>query len=374
MFIHQLDEALKLPTNLKPKDILKAGNSMKPGGYVRVSPAAMPGEPNNIEDLLPRNIPLESYRYYKMIQRYCSKYVAAVQSTRRFLYRGTNPNSKYAYLSKSRDSRRPMDTSRKEQVLIDKMLKTAGFNALRGNSIFTSSNENTARDYGMSVFLVAPFNTSSITWSSKILDMYSAIDNLDGTLQGYLEYKDILAPDPKLKVLDKNYEKFQRRVEKLLEYKDWYRAVAKLGYLKTDEYICAKIADLLEDVWSGDEDEGKTLARQQQALMKVFEHLRKASSALLKDLKEFFPGLHGLLKMKPLDTETKILSKSKEIVKSLGFVAGDLEGALRSRNEVYVSGWYFLLPYASDDEDMENETNSVMNLILWPKKLKPQLR
>ena len=113
------------------------------------------------------------------IKKHCSDILDLYRSNGRVFYRGTKSPSydSYAFVSQSRQDRRPKDSGRNTTTYFDNVLSSAGFTALRSNSIFVTSKIGLADDYG-DVFMVFPFNGFTYTYTNRkdvIIDSESLI-------------------------------------------------------------------------------------------------------------------------------------------------------------------------------------------------------
>lgn len=95
-----------------------------------------------------------------------------------FLFRGIIDAKSYILLGKSRDDRKPMDTSMAVQQIVDSSLAASGFKALRSNSIFCTGNLFAAENYG-DLFIIFPVNGFSYTWSPKVRDLFDEVSLFD---------------------------------------------------------------------------------------------------------------------------------------------------------------------------------------------------
>ena len=114
-------------------------------------------------------------REINYIDTHCSDAVAAYRITSRILYRGIKSFDKIIK-GKSLSYREPVDTEPITQELVDKMLSGAGFKALRSNSIFCTPEVWDTKYYG-EPYILFPENGFEYTWSRKIRDFYSDIDD-----------------------------------------------------------------------------------------------------------------------------------------------------------------------------------------------------
>lgn len=111
------------------------------------------------------------------IKTHCSDFLSALkQSDETVLFRGVKNDGTNLFIGQSRDNREPKDTSEDVSNLFDKNLTKMGFEALRRNSIFTTTEKIFAATYGR-VFAVFPINGFSFTWSSELHDMFTDFDD-----------------------------------------------------------------------------------------------------------------------------------------------------------------------------------------------------
>jgi hypothetical protein len=102
------------------------------------------------------------------IKKHCSDILDLYRSNGSVFYRGTKSPSydSYAFVSQSRQDRRPKDSGRNTTIYFDNVLSSAGFTALRSNSIFITSRIGQAESYG-DVFVVFPFNGFTYTYTNR---------------------------------------------------------------------------------------------------------------------------------------------------------------------------------------------------------------
>ncbi len=98
-----------------------------------------------------------------LIKKYCSDYYSILRHNPP-LYRSLSVMSGIPdiFIANSREDRVPKDTALMYQEAIDKKLKEAGFNALRGNSIFCISDVGGA--YFSKKYIIFPINGFNYTW------------------------------------------------------------------------------------------------------------------------------------------------------------------------------------------------------------------
>lgn len=111
----------------------------------------------------------------KMLNSQCSEIIQAMKASNKFLYRGvrgySDPNFPEQFKGKSRSDRKTMGTSSWHQPVMDKILANNGFAALRGNSIFCTSNIEDSTTYGRP-YIIFPINGFDFTWSPVYQDLY----------------------------------------------------------------------------------------------------------------------------------------------------------------------------------------------------------
>lgn len=131
-------------------------------------------KPGQLEPLEPLNplpdIDEQTLRYFKTIETQCSQALSIFKSEKKFLYRGIRNTPYDAFVGKPRQDRKPKDSSVGQQERLDTALASAGFKALRKNSIFATSVGSRAAMYGQ-VFLVFPKNGFHFTWSTRFDDL-----------------------------------------------------------------------------------------------------------------------------------------------------------------------------------------------------------
>lgn len=104
-------------------------------------------------------VPPDVAMWLNRIQTDCTQYLTQVKKAKKWLYRGTNgPN---AFVAKSWLTREPKDSNKEAQVLFDQMLAQLGFVALRGNSIFTTSDFWHTKEFGENTYVIFPVDGQS---------------------------------------------------------------------------------------------------------------------------------------------------------------------------------------------------------------------
>lgn len=102
------------------------------------------------------------------VRQHCSDIIGEMQATRKFLYRGIKRGELApAFVGQSRQDRRPKDTANDVSAFFDKALASHGFKALRGNSIFVTSDYDHALSYGDTVYAIFPINGFQYTYTDS---------------------------------------------------------------------------------------------------------------------------------------------------------------------------------------------------------------
>jgi hypothetical protein len=129
----------------------------------------------------------------ELIRTECSEFLKMLGSSDTFLYRGIKgaleKNIPVAFWDYTKPRKKPMDTPVEIQTVVDTVLKSAGFTALRGNSLYCTSSFSFAEIYGKdNVYYIFPKNGFTFTWSEKYKDFYeefvSQYPGLDSFLTG----------------------------------------------------------------------------------------------------------------------------------------------------------------------------------------------
>jgi len=117
----------------------------------------------------------------QFIQTHCGNYLTHVKKVKNWLYRGATGANQY--IARSRDTRRPKDSSKSAQELFDDQLRVLGFTALRSNSIFATSDFYHAAQFGDQIYVIFPLdNHSTYTYTKHddiTLDSPEELINLD---------------------------------------------------------------------------------------------------------------------------------------------------------------------------------------------------
>lgn len=159
----------------------------------------------------PQEISNDEQLLMHRIENECSDFVSVMKS-HGFLYHGFKGIKKYDYNSPlqftaaSIKNRTPKDTPTWAQIKIDKMLRKAGFEAIRGNSLFCTANVFTASYYGVPYFIF-PVNGFKYTYCN-MRDLYAAMPAL------YLKFEN---PNYNYELFIKDYQFKNTELETALD-------------------------------------------------------------------------------------------------------------------------------------------------------------
>jgi hypothetical protein len=249
----------------------------------------------------------------------------------KFLYRGF----KGTYLPGvvyNTEVRGPKDTSVDVQNIVDSVLSLAGFTALRGNSVFCTSNKGLANEYGP-LYLIFPKDGFKITWSKKYEDFYlSYALNLKDP-NSFLE--DPVATEHDIRKDTRLFNELEKlsSIESFFGYHPLLVKIQNYSFslptaiTKNDK---AKASDLLFKI-----------------IQTYKEYVRTAPAkkfTISKELAKAMQKIHRWVKVPPpsLNLETAVATANAH-----GFVKGNLAGALASRNEIYLNGSFYAFGYDS---------------------------
>lgn len=94
---------------------------------------------------------------FEKLDTECSEFIPAMQQAGKFLYRGVK-NHEHAFEGRSREDREPKDSDKQVSETFDRMMSELGVQALRSNSIYTTSSYGFASMYGWEVYIIFPKN------------------------------------------------------------------------------------------------------------------------------------------------------------------------------------------------------------------------
>jgi len=307
-------------------------------------------------------------KYFSFIEKNCSQYLAAVKEANgRLLFRGQDDAAQPIFVAYPRLDREPKDSDPEAQKLIDKYLSALGFKALRSNSLFTTSSENNASNYG-TVYAIFPKNGFEYTWSTKHDDLViHSVHDIGGdeedTDDVYYNYEDwqrqfsdyaeeldrAIEDDPSMfniadediedeDVFYKNLKKYITAITKMPEYKVFKAAYNKYYDLDTYNNSAAEFH--------------QKFAIMAEAFIK-FMNVSKFKLLSAAELKQLNKKIEHAKKSSAEPKGNEIKAKAQSAIKSFGFVKENLPAALKARHEVMVVGEYIAVNYEQFSNEIE---------------------
>lgn len=346
------------------EDFGQMADSSKPGDYMPVYPTPIKGENPKLEaELAKRGINMDAYRYWVLIQKYCSDYVAAVRKSKKFLYRGVTSKGDQVFFNKARPDRKPKDTNELTQQSVDQVLKAAGFKALRGNSIFATSDSEQAEDYGR-LYAVFPFNNANITWNMKYEDLWT--DAIAGS-----SFHAFVARNYGITTLSSKIDEPMKAMWELArELGELESYPADYGYSQTDAAEFSNMhTRLVSALSNGRPANIVNAAKYCYRTIMSMENYQRTLKAHIQNLTKL-----NTVDVVDLHKQDFSVKDAKVVAEKMGFVQGFLPDAMRVGHEVYISGWYFLFPMVGkyhhlSDLHPDDPINKMMDTMDQVKKL-----
>lgn len=257
----------------------------------------------------------EKVELFAIIKHQCSNYIQEMVKVNKFLYRGSRYNA-VAYKGRPRDDRKPKDSRRLNHDLINIIFSYAGSSANRGNSIFCSGNFNQANGYGHYVHYIFPTNDASFAWTRHS----DAMDDISQVLQKKYDHR---------KVNIDHYSKPEIRQEiariwDLIQKDSKWLAIDSNNNAKNaikqliNVYLSASSPDELKD-----------------AADVIYQRDLLNSLVFYSDVK-----IPEILKTR---RDVGSMRTPDEIIQELDIKMTDFDEALKSGNEIIVSGEYYAL-------------------------------
>ncbi len=177
------------------------------------------------------------------IQTECSQVLKAYKLTHKVLFRGLKKSKTNtpAYVGRSWNERKTMNSTEQGQQIFDYALQKMGISALRGNSIFTTSDSNQAGGYG-NLYIIIPKNGFQFSWTFGDPDM--VIDDTrvlykSEVLNKIMDNIDALVDKGKMADSAAGYE-----WSEVLEFEGYERA---MEYLRDNKYPAAALKQITLD-------------------------------------------------------------------------------------------------------------------------------
>jgi hypothetical protein len=105
-------------------------------------------------------------RMFALLDSECSEFIPHMQAAGKLLYRGTR-NDEDQFEGRSRENREVKDSNAEISETFDRMLAQLGVQALRSNSIYTTSSYGFASAYGHNVYIIFPKNGYNFLGTNK---------------------------------------------------------------------------------------------------------------------------------------------------------------------------------------------------------------
>ena len=268
------------------------------------------------------------------IMKNCGDYELGMLRTGKFLYRGTQDNEaagRSAFIGNSRENRRPKDSSSKASEQFNHCLKELGIEALRSNSIFTTSDLTRTGSFG-DPYIIFPLNSAKFSWTNQddlVLD--------ESKENNWFSYS---SDDPKFD--EEFFNEIKNRFTKPInEFRDNY---VNLPYDKrtdalTDIYdYYGSIYNRIGNNFRSIENDFYLLDQVKQWCSPMYLNNRERTKEwdLLRELYQFLTeNLPKFNKHYDIDKFEKIYEPKDT----------DFEGALNSQHEICIKGHYLALSY-----------------------------
>lgn len=238
------------------------------------------------------------HRLFGQLDKKCSQIMNVYRQEGQYLYRAINTNNDIFY-STPRVNRKPLDSNKDYHNLVIRLMKELGIEARRDNSTFCIGSRNVAKRFGNHVYVIIPFDGFSFAWSEESTDMI-----LNHFTMSKMIDVDIIAP--LVKYIFENERAHRYFINNMpfnmagMSYDDMmYRFKTSTSYL----------SDFLETVQQGETFRGEQLLPKELHQLTRFENIVTARS----------------------------------MQAALQFSTTDLNDAIQSGNEVYVSGEFYAL-------------------------------
>lgn len=335
---------------------------------------------------------------WQEISSRCSNAIQAMQTSRQLLYRGTE--GPRVFRGMSRNNRRASDTAQSVQRVVDEFLGNAGFQALRGNSIFATSNRSQADSYG-TLYLIFPVDGAAITWNKKYIDFYSDVadgwtaqDATNWIRSGISASGFNIQAKKILNLLYKLGQWFDSREQEIFQLLKKTKRQEQQDSLNLIKRSFRRSADQTESLlWDFERSNPppnliphsiqifnkiyKNTLKDFQSLVQIakllgiYDQLASKLTQYLKEFNKMAAELQGKLQATQQIATSPDPAAQKKLAEQMGFVSGNLAGALRSGNEIYISGEYYALELNLREGfnfEVFDYTSTIMSLLRTPGK------
>jgi len=113
---------------------------------------------------------------YKLIDKNCAPFLKEIKNVRMFLYRGSEENIDRIKRIKPRKDRRPKDMPEELHETFDDLFHKKFGWYVRSEGVFVTGDKVLSASYG-TPYLFFPIGKYKYVWSSKIMDLYTEIEN-----------------------------------------------------------------------------------------------------------------------------------------------------------------------------------------------------
>ena len=116
-------------------------------------------------------------RMFALLDAECSEFIPQMQKAGKLIYRGTKDDADQ-FEGRSREDRKVKDSDSEISETFDRMMAQLGVQALRSNSIYTTSSYGFASSYGYNVYIIFPKNGFHFLGTNKrdlILERWSQL-------------------------------------------------------------------------------------------------------------------------------------------------------------------------------------------------------
>ncbi len=156
---------------------------------------------------------------------------------------GKSANGVAAFKSTSPTLRRPKDSEKNSSDIFNQMASMLGIEALRSNSIFTTSDSHLAKDYG-ELYCIFPFDSCKFSWSETQVDLVVDYE-IDKFITNNLALLQDLFQDEYEKYTDLVYSDDKKATPSDIAY---FKLLEKMSYLEPDESERAKYKKIGEQI------------------------------------------------------------------------------------------------------------------------------
>lgn len=273
-------------------------------------------------------------KYIPYLQSHCSDALKIFIKEKKFLYRGISEDASsqlgQVFIGHSPKNRKPLDSTLASQVELDQMLQKAGFIALRNNSIFCTSLDDSAIEYG-TPYIIFPVNGFKYTWSTKLADLVvSQAKALVGLTSTIGELEELWRASASELFPLRGYDNIKNRIDNEMNLN------FKTKYLKQYQFTLTLYNNFKIDLETYKKIENITNKREAIISWKKYmiEFLK-----LIDSMGYPFGGNH-IVDIKQILPRISIKKSTVPSIKDLGFLQTNLATALKSQHEILIHGNY----------------------------------